>query len=84
MADSNGGVAPTKLPGKGYRGLVMLLLFLVYAFNFLDRQIISILAIPIKDELGLSDEQLGLGSAESPSPCSIPRSACRSPGLPTG
>lgn len=60
MADSNGGVAPTKLPGKGYRGLVMLLLFLVYAFNFLDRQIISILAIPIKDELGLSDEQLGL------------------------
>jgi len=45
---------------KGYRNLVMLLLFLVYAFNFLDRQIISILAIPIKEDLGLSDEQLGL------------------------
>ncbi|MEA1943470.1 MAG: MFS transporter [Pseudomonadota bacterium] len=38
----------------------MLLLFLVYAFNFLDRQIISILAIPIKEDLGLTDEQLGL------------------------
>ena len=44
----------------GYRSLVMLLLFLVYAFNFLDRQIISILAIPIKEDLGLTDEQLGL------------------------
>lgn len=47
-------------PSKGYRILVMLLLFLVYAFNFLDRQIISILAIPIQAELDLSDRQLGL------------------------
>ncbi|MBR9825193.1 MAG: MFS transporter [Alphaproteobacteria bacterium] len=38
----------------------MLMLFLVYAFNFLDRQIISILAIPIQEELQLTDEQLGL------------------------
>ena len=45
---------------KSYRTLVLAMLFIVYAFNFLDRQIISILAIPIKDELGLSDEQLGL------------------------
>ncbi|MHA6287550.1 MFS transporter [Maricaulis sp. CAU 1757] len=49
-----------RLPSGSYRGVVMLLLFLVYAFNFLDRQIISILAIPIKEELALSDEQLGL------------------------
>ncbi|WP_417490926.1 spinster family MFS transporter [Maricaulis sp.] len=49
-----------QLPSASYSKLVMLLLFLVYAFNFLDRQIISILAIPIKEELGLSDEQLGL------------------------
>ncbi|WP_417479345.1 spinster family MFS transporter [Maricaulis maris] len=62
MASENGdgaSSAATKT-GKGYRSLVMLLLFLVYAFNFLDRQIISILAIPIKEDLGLSDEQLGL------------------------
>lgn len=45
---------------SGYRGVVMLMLFLVYAFNFLDRQIISILAIPIQEELALTDEQLGL------------------------
>ncbi|MFN4288562.1 MAG: spinster family MFS transporter [Brevundimonas sp.] len=43
-----------------YRYWVLLMLFVVYAFNFLDRQIISILAIPIREELGLSDRQLGL------------------------
>jgi MFS family permease len=43
-----------------YRYVVLFLLFLVYAFNFLDRQIISILAIPIRDELGLNDRELGL------------------------
>lgn len=36
------------------------LLLLVYTFNFIDRQIIGILAGPIKAELGLSDTQLGL------------------------
>jgi len=43
-----------------YRVWVLAMLFVVYAFNFLDRQIISILAIPIKEELDLSDRQLGL------------------------
>jgi MFS family permease len=33
---------------------------LVYRFNFIDRQIVGILAIPIKHELGLTDTQLGL------------------------
>jgi MFS family permease len=47
-------------PSNSYRVVVMLLLFVIYAFNFLDRQIISILAIPIQSELGLSDRQLGL------------------------
>jgi len=37
-----------------------LLLLVVYTFNFIDRQIIGILAIPIKADLGLSDSQLGL------------------------
>lgn len=36
------------------------LLLIVYVFNFLDRQIVNILAEPIKAELGLSDTQLGL------------------------
>jgi MFS family permease len=41
-------------------GLVLAMLLLVYTFNFLDRQILGILAQPIKEELGLSDTQLGL------------------------
>jgi predicted MFS family arabinose efflux permease len=43
-----------------YRAVVLAMLVLVYTFNFLDRQIIGILAIPIKADLGLTDTQLGL------------------------
>ncbi len=39
---------------------VLLILLLAYIFNFIDRQIIGILAVPIKAELALSDTQLGL------------------------
>jgi predicted MFS family arabinose efflux permease len=39
---------------------VLLLLLLAYIFNFVDRQIIGVLAVPIKAELQLSDRQLGL------------------------
>ncbi|EQB33608.1 spinster family MFS transporter [Sphingobium ummariense] len=42
-----------------YRGIVLAMLLLVYTFNFLDRQILGILAGPIKAELGLTDTQLG-------------------------
>ena len=42
-----------------YRGVVLAMLLLVYTFNFLDRQILGILAGPIKAELGLTDTQLG-------------------------
>jgi len=40
-------------------GLVLAMLLLVYTFNFLDRQILSILATPIKADLHLSDAQFG-------------------------
>jgi len=43
-----------------YRFAVLAMLLLVYTFNFIDRQILGILAGPIKAELGLSDTQLGL------------------------
>lgn len=39
---------------------VLVMLTTVYAFNFIDRQILVILAEPIKADLGLSDTQLGL------------------------
>jgi MFS family permease len=35
-------------------------LLIVYIFNFLDRQIVNILAEPIKNDLNLSDTQIGL------------------------
>ena len=46
--------------GPGYAWLVLGILFFVYVLNFLDRQLLSILAKPIQDDLGVSDGQLGL------------------------
>ena len=45
---------------KAYRNYVLLLLMVVYIFNFIDRQILVILQESIKAELELSDQQLGL------------------------
>ncbi|MEX1146965.1 MAG: MFS transporter [Sphingomonadales bacterium] len=42
------------------RAFVLAMLMTVGILNFLDRQIVGILAVPIKAELGLSDLQLGL------------------------
>lgn len=42
-----------------YRRYALTMLFLVYMLNFVDRQIVNILAEPIKRELGLADWQLG-------------------------
>jgi MFS family permease len=39
---------------------MLLTLLIVYILNFLDRQIVAILAEPMKAEFGLSDTQLGL------------------------
>lgn len=54
--------APDTTPPEspGYRGYVLVMLVLVYTFNFIDRQIIGILAGPIKAELNLTDTELGL------------------------
>lgn len=49
-------------PGAAYRAYILFILVVVYTFNFIDRQILSILAVPIKAELGLSDTQIGLMS----------------------
>lgn len=62
MAGQTGeaGIAPASAKAVRSPGLILALLLLVYSFNFLDRQIVSILAGPIKAEFGLSDKQLGL------------------------
>lgn len=44
---------------RSYRNYVLFILTLVYAFNFIDRQIIGILSPFIKADLGLDDAQLG-------------------------
>ena len=48
------------LPSLAYRRYVLGLLAIVYVFNFTDRQILAILMQPIKEDLLLSDTQLGL------------------------
>ena len=42
------------------RNYALVLLTVVYSFNFIDRQLLSILQESIKLELALSDSQLGL------------------------
>lgn len=43
-----------------YRAYVLFILVVVYTFNFIDRQIVGILAVPIKADLALTDTQLSL------------------------
>ena len=46
--------------GRRYRVTALIMLLLVYTFNFVDRQILGILAPTIKADLALTDTQLGL------------------------
>jgi MFS family permease len=49
---------------SGYSWYVLSVLVVVYILNFIDRQILSILAVDIKADLGLTDSDLGfLGGA---------------------
>jgi predicted MFS family arabinose efflux permease len=52
--------APATPLSPSYVQGALWLLLLIYTLNFLDRQIVNILAEPIKRDLGLSDTQLGL------------------------
>ncbi|MAX50335.1 MAG: MFS transporter [Gammaproteobacteria bacterium] len=45
---------------KNYRNFILVLLTIVYGFNFIDRQIMGILAPFIQKDLGLSNTELGL------------------------
>lgn len=51
--------APAERPNETYARYVLGVLVLVYVLNFLDRQILSILAERIKADLSLSDAELG-------------------------
>ena len=49
-----------RIERPGYRFYVLAILVFVYTLNFLDRQIIGILAAPLKAEFDLTDTQFGL------------------------
>lgn len=51
---------PIQHNGSNYRWYVLIMLTIMYTFNFIDRQILVILQEPIKAELGLTDTHLGL------------------------
>ena len=46
--------------GGGYAWYVLIVLMVVYVFNFIDRSILTILGPYIQKDLGLSDGQIGL------------------------
>ena len=56
---TNGSSEVSNEVSTGYRNYVLFILTLIYAFNFIDRQIIGILSPFIKADLGLDDAQLG-------------------------
>src|SRR6188768_9414 len=53
-------VTRTNEVSNAYRNYVLVMLTLVYVFNFIDRQLLVILQESIKKELHLSDTQLGM------------------------
>jgi len=58
MSDRHSDIPAAQNPR--YRYVVLAMLILAYTFNFLDRQILGILAGSIKSDLHLTDTQLGL------------------------
>lgn len=53
-------VLPAQAPRSARPNLVLAMLLLVYVFNFVDRQILAILAGSIQRDLELSDGQMGM------------------------
>ena len=57
--DGGNDSADARQPAPAYGWYALGVLFVVYLVNFVDRQILSILANDIKADLGLTDAQLG-------------------------
>src|SRR5580698_243369 len=64
MTDVTAADLPTPARGplfsESYKRLVLTTLTLVYTLNFVDRTIVSIIGQPMKESLGITDNQLGL------------------------
>ena len=58
---STGGITPGKpYPPAGAAWFLVAMLTLAYVFSFVDRYVLGLLIEPIKADLGLTDEQIGL------------------------
>ena len=63
MVDVTAGAAPAArkpIFSEGYKRTVLTLLTLCYTLNFIDRTIVGIIGQPLKESLGITDNQLGL------------------------
>jgi MFS family permease len=58
--DSNARECQPSAATSGYRYFVAVMLCAIYTLNFLDRQVLAILAQPVKLDLHLTDTQLGM------------------------
>ena len=52
--------APRAAFSRGYRGMVLSLLLTAYVFNFIDRTILATIGQAVKEDLRITDAQLGL------------------------
>ena len=62
LSEAPCAIAPVAARGATtdfYRYYVLILLLAVYAFSYIDRQIIAVISPQLKAELGLSDSALG-------------------------
>ena len=59
IAERQTSLSDKRIVNSRYARYVLVVLMLVYLFNFIDRQILSILAEEIKADLGLSDGDIG-------------------------
>jgi ACS family hexuronate transporter-like MFS transporter len=56
----NAPVVPESIPVSRYRWVICALLFAATAINYIDRQILGLLAIPLQRDFGWSESQYGL------------------------
>jgi MFS family permease len=59
QSGASGSARPVVEVSSGYANYVLVVLFLVYVINFIDRQVLSVFIGPIKAEFGVSDSAMG-------------------------
>jgi MFS family permease len=59
-SDTSPPAATANEPSLGYAWYVVIVLMICYTLSFIDRQILSLLVAPIKQDLGISDARIGL------------------------